>query len=81
MGVRNFCRASLGLGLLFLTVHGEALAAGKPLVIEAIEVEAKIKKPEIPIFMNRENLNTDYRLELKESFLPKIVESVEKKPF
>ena len=59
----------------------DAHAAGKPLVIEAIEVEAKIKKPEIPIFMNRENLNTDYKLELKESFLPKIVESVEKKPF
>jgi hypothetical protein len=31
--------------------------------------------------MNRENLNTDYRLVLKESFLPKIVESIEKKPF
>ena len=59
----------------------DAMAAGKPLVIEAIEVEAKIKKPEIPIFMNRENLNTDYKLELKESFLPKIVESVEKRPF
>ena len=70
------------VGLAVLGLGGsEAQAAGKPLVIEAIEVEAKIKKPEIPIFMNRENLNTDYKLELKESFLPKIVESVEKKPF
>ena len=69
-------------GLVVLALGAsDAHAAGKPLVIEAIEVQAKIKKPEITIFMNRENLNTDYKLELKESFLPKIVESVEKKPF
>jgi len=46
-----------------------------------VKVVGKIKKPDIPIIMVRENLNTDYELELKESFLPKIVESVEKKPF
>jgi hypothetical protein len=69
---------SISLGLSAL---GGATAEAGPLVIEPIELEAKIKKPEIPIFMNRENLNTDYRLVLKESFLPKIVESIEKKPF
>jgi len=71
-----------GLATVLVSLSGsEARAQGRPLVIDAIEVEAKIKKPEIPIFMNRENLNTDYRLELKQSFLPKIVNSVEKKPF
>lgn len=69
---------SISLGLSAL---GGATAEAKPLVIEPIELEVEIKKPEIPIFMNRENLNTDYRLVLKESFLPKIVESIEKKPF
>jgi hypothetical protein len=70
-----------GLFAVASALGAEAQAAGRTLVIEAIEVQAKIKKPEIPIFMNMENLNTDYRLELKESFLPKIVESLEKKPF
>jgi len=77
---KHLCIA-LALVALSAFLGDEAHAVGKTLVIEAIEVEAKIKKPEIPIFMNRENLNTDYRLELKESFLPKIVESVKKRPF
>ncbi len=78
--MRNLLVFMVGSFVLGIT-GGDAFAQGRPLVIEAIEVEAKIKKPEIPIFMNRENLNTDYRLELKESFLPKIVDSVKKKPF
>jgi hypothetical protein len=44
-------------------------------------VEGRVQKPVIDIFMRRQNLHTDYKLELRESFLPKIVESVEKKPF
>ncbi len=50
---------SLGLSLAGIALTQDAHATGKPLVIEAIEVEAKIKKPEIPIFMNRKNPNTD----------------------
>jgi len=79
--MRKLTVLSLGFFALAAALGAEAKAAGRTLVIEAIEVEAKIKKPEIPIFMDMENLNTDYRLELKESFLPKIVESLEKKPF
>lgn len=48
---------------------------------EAIEIEGEIQLPSVQIFISRQNLNSDYELELEESFLPKIVESVEQKPF
>ena len=49
--------------------------------LEDLEIEGKYRKPEITIFITRQNLSTDYELELRESFVPKIVKSVEKKPF
>ena len=48
---------------------------------EAIEIEGEVQLPSVQIFISRQNLNSDYELELEESFIPKIVESVEKKPF
>jgi hypothetical protein len=56
-------------------------AQNKRLIFEDISVEGRVQKPVIDIFMRRQNLNTDYQLELRESFLPKIVDSVKKKPF
>ncbi len=67
----------IGLGLL----APPAQAQTRRLVFEDISVEGRVQKPVIDIFMRRQNLHTDYKLELRESFLPKIVESVEKKPF
>jgi hypothetical protein len=40
----------------------------------------KIPKPEVAI-MNKQNLTPKYDLELKQSFLPKVVASVQTKPF
>ncbi len=40
-----------------------------------------IPKPEVAIIMNKQNLTPNYELELKQSFLPKVVETVQKKPF
>ena len=59
----------------------EGNAQNKRLIFEDISVEGRVQKPVIDIFMRRQNLNTDYQLELRESFLPKIVDSVKKKPF
>ena len=59
----------------------DAHAQGRRIVIEETVIEGKVQKPEITIFITRQNLNTDYQLELRESFIPKIVETVEKKPF
>jgi hypothetical protein len=41
----------------------------------------KIPKPEVAIIMNKQNLTPKYDLELKQSFLPKVVASVQTKPF
>jgi hypothetical protein len=45
------------------------------------EVKGSVQKPELQIFMGRQNLSANEQLELRESFLPRIIESVEKKPF
>lgn len=70
--------ALVAVGLLMPTV---ADGQTRRLVFEDISVEGRVQKPVIDIFMRRQNLHTDYKLELRESFLPKIVESLEKKPF
>ena len=76
--MRGFARFFMVLAaMLSGPVHGQA----RRLIFEDIDVEGRVQKPVIDIFMRRQNLNTDYQLELKESFLPKIVKSVEKKPF
>jgi len=73
----------LGLWLvaLGLLAPSTAEAQTRRLIFEDISVEGRVQKPVIDIFMRRQNLHTDYKLELRESFLRKIVESVDKKPF
>lgn len=44
-------------------------------------VVGEVLKPEITVVISRENLNKAYDLVLEESFLDKIVESVEREPF
>lgn len=44
-------------------------------------IVGEVQKPEVTVVISRENLNKSYELELKESFVPKIVESVKKAPF
>lgn len=68
------------LGLLG-ALAGLAQAQSRRLVLDDFEVKGKVQKPEITIFVTRQNLNPEYDLELRESFIPKIVESVEEKPF
>jgi hypothetical protein len=59
-----------------------ALAQAKRKVIrlEAIKVEGRIQKPQAFYILQRSNLNFE-GLELKQSFIPKIVDSVENDPF
>ena len=69
--------ALFGLAILSSPV---AEAQSRRLVFEETVIEGEVQKPEITIFITRQNLGTDYVLELKESFIPKIIESLEKKP-
>jgi hypothetical protein len=52
----------------------------KVIRLEAIKVEGKIQKPQAYYFLPRSNLNIE-GLELNESFVPKIIKSVEEDPF
>lgn len=68
----------LAIGLL---LPGVAYAQAAPLRFEEQKIVAKIQKPEIQILITKQNLTPRYELVLKESFLPKVVEAVEKRPF
>ncbi len=67
-------RAASILMLLFVSSAAEA----KPMDFEVI---GEVQKPEVTVVIARENLNKSYDLQLEESFLKKIIESVDKPPF
>jgi len=52
----------------------------KVIRLETITVEGRIQKPQAFYILQRSNLNFD-ELERSESFLPKVVKSVDKDPF
>jgi hypothetical protein len=55
-------------------------AQRKVIRLEAIKVEGRIQKPQAFYILQRSNLNFE-GLELKQSFIPKIIESAKKPPF
>ena len=71
---------------LTVTLTGGAVAAAevpaprKVLRLEAIKVEGRIQKPQAFYILQRSTLNFE-ALELKESFVPKILKSIDDKPF
>lgn len=65
--------------VLFLV--GQAAAQGRGLTFKEEKLVVKIPKPELQILITKQNLTPRYDLELRESFLPKIVEAVQHKPF
>ena len=67
---------------LALPAAGWAGEAKKKKVIrlETITVEGRIQKPQAFYILQRSNLNFD-ELDRTESFLPKVVKSVDKDPF
>ncbi|MCK6522422.1 hypothetical protein L6R49_13405 [Myxococcota bacterium] len=59
-----------------------ALAQGRRITItEDDKIVGEIQRPDVPMIILRSNLNQDYDLVLRESFLPKIIESVDQRPF
>jgi hypothetical protein len=45
------------------------------------EIVGEVQKPEVAVFITRQNLAKAYELKLEESLLPKIYEALEQKPF
>jgi hypothetical protein len=69
------------LGLLsWAAVPSPALAGKKVIRLEAIKVEGRIQKPQAFYILQRSNLNFE-GLELKQSFIPKIIQSIDSAPF
>jgi hypothetical protein len=78
------------LALLMMTAAGPALAEDKPadeaakkkkvIRLDALTVEGKIQKPQAFYILQRSNLNFE-DLNRPESFVPQVVESVDKQPF
>ncbi len=58
-----------------------AFAQSKGLRFEETALVGTIQKPEVQILITKQNLTPKYELDLRESFLPKVVESVNQKPF
>lgn len=70
------------IALLVLTAGTSFAQAKKKKVIrlDAITVEGRIQKPQAFYILQRSNLNFD-DLSRSETFIPKVVQSVEKAPF
>lgn len=77
----NRALSSLVIGLVLLAPATALAATAKAFVIKGDDITAEAQKPEITILISRQNLSPKYVLDLKESFLPKIIESVSLKPF
>lgn len=63
-------------------VKVERGAGGKKVyrITEALKIEGKIQKPEAFYVLQKSSINYEW-LELKQDFLPKILDSVQKAPF
>jgi hypothetical protein len=75
-------RVTLAMGLCLFagTAAADPPAPRKVIRLEALKVEGRIQKPQAFYILQRSNLNFE-GLELKESFVPKILKSIDDKPF
>ncbi|RJO63147.1 MAG: hypothetical protein C4523_21345 [Myxococcales bacterium] len=68
----------------FVVLPGEAEAARSRRIViseeDAARIKGKIMRPELSLILQRSKINYD-ALKLKESFLPRIVRSVQQDPF
>jgi len=79
--LKLFALALVVVGLWTAPRDAEAQAKKKKVIrLETITVEGRIQKPQAFYILQRSNLNFD-ELERAESFLPKVVKSVERDPF
>ncbi len=76
--------AAFALAIALAPATPPAGAQARRLVFEESEddvIRGEVQKPSISILVTRQNLNQDYTLELRHSFVPEIIKSVERPPF
>lgn len=82
---RGSLRTLLAISVVAAFIAAPAHAAKKKRFTfsaeSAEEVEGKVHKPEVGYVLTRQEQEDLETLQLKESFLPKIIHSLEKKPF
>ena len=76
-GRHRSLRRWFGLLVLFLPTGGIA----QDFSDDEFVIVGEVLKPEITVVISRENLNKAYDLKLEESFLERIIRSVEREPF
>ncbi len=72
------------LVLSTLGVSPNAQAQSKRVRVVIVEdevIRGEVQKPSVQILIARQDLSSTDQLELQESFIPRIVKSVESKPF
>ena len=75
----SLLRAIVCLALLGASV--DAFAAKKLVFKDTEVIEGEAQKPDVLVFITKQNLNDDYQLDLKQSFLNNIVEAAKHAPF
>lgn len=73
-------RVALIAALLGAAVARADDSPRRRLMLEEEHVPGKVQRPEVTIFVSRQNLRPDVNIVLKETFIPKIVESAEVQP-
>jgi len=68
------------LFIFVLFAHARPAWSKKVIRLEALKVEGRIQKPQAFYILQRSNLNFE-ALDLKQSFIPKILKSLEEEPF
>ncbi len=74
-------RVAAVVGIVGVFSVPDSAEAVRRMVFESTEVEGEVQRPQVSVLITRQNLNDPYDLELKESFLPKIVEALDASPF
>ena len=70
----------IAAGVTWVGGVNPSYAQRKVIRLDAIKVEGRIQKPQAFYILQRSNLNFE-GLELNQSFIPKIIQSVDEKPF
>jgi len=85
MGLGLLRRTLLGLVLTVVlaavALPGLAQQRKKIVISDEMEVEGQVQKPQVTYIVTRQDIEDEEQLKLSTSFIPKIVESVEKEPF
>jgi len=82
-GTRRWWAVLLGAAAVVMLWQGPAEAQTqkrKKIVLSEFVIEGRVQKPQAFLLLQRQNLNFE-GLELKRSFVPKIIKSIEKTPF